>query len=267
MSQNRNSEVEVYILTSDPNALRTVKAGNLFSSRLFNRNVVTISPPADAQPTPGMNLDQFLESYRVQWCLQDARNKSPSNSVIILKDTSVSNANTDRISEIVSEVLKDTDWDLCYLCKWMDRCDLYSNEVQINGLSTHLVKTQSPHGIQALMFSPSGRDIVLGLTKMNNDKVFTPVKKPLSLQLNEAISAGNISAKCVVPNLIEYDILSASNPKDYLKAAECVVDSASSKSNSFAESSSGISWWWFIIIVLLIIFIVWLFLRHKKSSA
>jgi hypothetical protein len=264
------SQVCVYILSADANSPRATQAKSLFSNGLFIVNIVTMSTPNNLVTSPKQGHDDAVEAYRVSWCLNHARNQYPTNYVIVAKDTSVSNADPDTIADIVSAATNSKDWNLCYLCKWLDRCDLYADKKPIEGMTTLIAKTQSPHGVQAIMFSPDGRDIILGQKPMKNNQAFTPITQPLGIQLNEAITSGWIDATCIVPNLIEYDVTAARSAHDYQKLNECAVQVTPVQQNrghsgvtgpvapgtTQLQQTGGISGWWFVLIVIIVLLIL-----------
>jgi hypothetical protein len=276
------SQVCVYILSADPNSIRTSQAKSLFSNGLFIVNIVTMNTPDNLVTAPTQSHDDAVEAYRVSWCLNHARNNYSSNHVIVVKDTSVSNVDPNAIADIVSAVMSSKDWHLCYLCRWLDRCDLYTDKRPINGMTTLIAKTQSPHGVQAIMFSPEGRDVVLGHKQMKNQQSFVPISRPLGVQLNEAVASGWLDATCIVPNLIEYDITAARSAHDYKKLNECEVQvlpvqagptgsglpgpapvgatgatgAVGAPGNVQLQQTNGLSGWWFVLIVLIVLIIL-----------
>jgi len=281
------SQVSVYILSPDANSYRTEQVKSLFNNNLFIVYIVTISPPNGIKETPTLNLMAALEAYRVSWCLKHAQNNHPENYVIVIKDTSVSNASPDRIADIISAATSSKDWQLCYLCRWLDRCDLYTEKKPITGMTTLIAKTQSPQGVQAIMFSPDGRDIILGTKSMKNGSTFTPITKPLGTQLNDAITNGWIDATCIVPNLIEFDATAAKTADDYKKLSECIVPpsepigpspgviivpgstgatGATGQNNKNLQEVRGLSGWWFILIIVIVLIIIALFMYNSKSK-
>jgi len=261
------SQIPVYILSHDSNSPRANQVQSLFFHPLFLVNIVSISPPPGLQETPTLSLGDALEAYRISWCLNHAREKYPDKYVIIVKDTSVSSASADTIAEIISAAVTAKDWQVCYLCRWRDQCNLYSDKRPIEGTSSLLVKTKSPHGTQAIMFSPSGREIILGHAPMKNSQTFTPITKPFEVQLNEAIANDWIDATCIVPNLIEYDITAAKSPDDYLKTHDCVppptpVPEPPVMNRQYQQN--GISLWWFLLLIIIVLVILWLAARKSN---
>lgn len=261
--------ISVYILSSDATSQRTSQVKSLFASGLFKVTITTISPPPGLQTNPSLSLGDALEAYRAQWCLDNARTQNPNGYVIIVKDTSVSNASPEDIANIVSSAISSTGWHVCYLCRWLDRCDLYTDKRPIAGTTTLIVKTQSPQGVQAILFSPSGRDIILGQQPLNNGQSFTPITKPLGTQLNQAITQGSLNATCVVPNLIEYDVTVSKDASDYAKLAECQYQGLplSSSSTSTNLQQQGLSFGWFLLILLIIILLIGAYFYYQRRQS
>lgn len=267
-----SSQVAVYLLASDVNSTRTTKLSSLFSNPLFSLNVIAISPPSNMTPEKNMSVKDLIESYRIQWCLKDAKNRYPKNHVIVAKDSSISDASPNRIADVVSAATNNGQWDVCYLSKWMDRCDLYSNKKPINGTMTTLTKTVSPHGLQAIILSPKGREVILGNQPMKNGEMFDLLEAPLSQNLNEKIVSGNLEATATVPNLLTYDITFANKSSDYLKTHECLVSddesTESTETNNSGEKNlqqtSGSSWFWFLLIIIILILLGGYFYMKRK---
>jgi len=201
-----------------------------------------------------------IEYHRVTTALTDVSLHHPDEYVILVKDTSISIANPETIAEVVSTTKHSGVFDICYLCKWLDRCDLYTDKKAILDRTSLIVKTQSPNGIQAIMFSPNGREIVLGNRPMNNKNQFELKKNNLGYSLNQEILKGHIDAICLVPNLINHNPTLARSNEDYVKNQEC----ASVHIND-NNSSAGFGFWWMIIILIVLIIIIWGIFKLKNN--
>ena len=248
------TKVVVYILSSSLESDNIKLLEALFTDPIFLVKIINIPPPVGLNGNGSLTIYQAIEAYRVTTVLADAAANYPDLDVIILKENSATNASADDVSVVVKTILEETGWDLCYLCRWLDRCDLYRNVRTIPGKTSVLTATKSPNGIQALMFSQSGRDIVIGAKPMKNGSQFPPIVNPLSTQLNEQIEMGNISAICVVPNLIEYNVLDATNVSDLAKLTDC-----RRPENNGDEGPGVLPFVWFIVIVVGIILLAWAF--------
>ena len=272
-----NPRVVVYLLTSNVESARTSRAQSLFDSNLYDVNLVNVTPPNDLK-----NRDKnSLENNRFQWALQDAATKYPNSYVIIAKDTSVSSGSANRIASIVSAAINANNkrkhpWDIFYLCNWEDRCDLYNEKQPITDMTTVLVDSLSPHGLQAVMFSPHGRDKVLGRKQLANGSTFpilqdnTYSAASLDEGLNNAVKNKHLTAISAVPNVVEYDVTAARGDDDYRKLNRCLTNATNSSNNSsnFQQvTGNSMNWLWLILIIILILIIVWLVLRQQKGCS
>lgn len=258
-------EVIVYLLTANAESPRTQHVKSLFDHPNFRVDVVTVDDPQDLVVAPGLSREQALEYRRISWCLDDARSSYVNNPIIIVKDTTVSHSSPETIAEIVTTALSSSGWDVCFLCKWLDRCDLYTEKLAIPGKTTIIAKTQAPQGTQALLLTPRGRDLLDALIKANGQS-----GKTLSLNIQEQILSGRISAICIVPNLLEYDITAATSNFDYLKAHECqdplsIVQVGGSTLTSTNSSSSSSSWLWIIVVVVLLLLLGYWFYSRRSA--
>ena len=147
--------------------------------------------------------------------------------------------------------------DVTYFCKWNDMCHLYEYTI-ITTSPQHFqfVKTRSPNGLQAIMFSRSGLGILYG-EKMMRNREFFMVEGDLDKSLNREIYNGNIRAAAIVPNLIEFNInTSASNNKDYEKMNACVPIIMNS-----VEHKKGVNGAWIIVFIFFILLLGWAILK------
>lgn len=192
------------------------------------------------------------EAYQVGWSLSDAKEKYKNYPVLILKDSSLCVADKFTVYDVIFSSLKSGKFHVFYLCKWNDKCHLYSRKQKVKGSNSHIVKTQSPYGIQALLFTPEGRDVIIGSKPMKNGEFFR-ARNSLSKSLNKNIAKGYIDAFCVVPNLIAYDIGLASDDKDFLKLNECApILRFNSETNGAVNVYIAV-----IIIFILLVIIIW----------
>ena len=252
-------EVVVYILTGDTNSPRTHHVKGLFDNPLFIVNVVTVDDPVKLVVSDKITREESLEHYRISWCLEDAKKFNPDNPTIIVKDTSVSNSSPDTIAEIVSTALASNTWDICYLCKWLDRCDLYTDKITIPGRTTIIAKTQTPQGTQAILLTPKARDYLESYVK---DHL---IEQSYSSMLQQQILTAKLNATCVVPNLLEYDITAAKSDLDYLKTYQC--DSKSNRIVVDPTQSSGSSFGWLIFLILILLVILGIYWIYKNKSS
>lgn len=252
-----STKVIVVIIPDDATVPRNDLIKYLFSNPMFE--VIEVCPKVGNDvDTPGLTPNQYYEICAVRAGLLAAEKLNPQAPCIIIKNTSTSASSPTTIANIVKECIAVDHFDLCYLCKWLDMCQLYHEvDCKTSNRAISIVKTKSPHGIQAILFSVRGRDILLGQATMSNGQRFI-VNGSLDQRLNQEIFNCNISAICTVPNLIDFDIiLNASSNSDFIKVNECKEVTIPSPSTSTSEGNLlG-----FFLIVALILLVAWAFLR------
>lgn len=231
----------------DPVLVYVIQDGNLTDSKntinIFNSPQFIVSTPVIP-----LSEEQDFDQRQIKWSLEDSL-KVPTSPVLIIKNTSISAASPDLIYQVSFQVLRDPSIDLLYLCKWQDRCHLYTDQEYFQGIS--LSNTYSPQGFQAVVFSPKGRNILLGIQPMKNGKNLASLD-----DIPREISNGNINAKATSPNLINYDINTATRYKEYDKTVECAPVAVYGKDG--ANWSSAII---FFLIVVFVVIIAWLLTR------
>lgn len=232
-------EVIVYLLTSNPDSPRVQRVQALFNHQLFFPQVVVVADPLKSPIHPGLTPEQSLEYYRVRWCLQNAMTEYPENPIIILKDTTVSNSSSETLAERISIALASGGWEVCYLCKWQDRCDLYSNKRPIDDSTSLLVNTSNPHGFQSILFTPTGRDKF-------HEACLNPTL-PIDQTLTKLVQSEAIVASTIVPNLMQYDLTAITANERYNRLSECQTP------NFGSNCGSSSSWIWWILIAIIVI--------------
>jgi len=251
-----NSIVNVYILTSDENNERVRKLKKLFLNEIFDIIVITISPISGIETKPSIKNNQSLNSQRIIKCLNKSRIHNLENYTIIIKDTSISSSSSEVVTKVILkliEISQKVNWDIAYLNKWLDRCDLYNSEknIEIEDLSIYITETFSPNGTQALMFSKDGRDRILGLKPLLDNSSFIPFNNSIDLSLHIAIENKKLIAYTVVPNLFEYNIIFSENISDIVKSHDCRIP------NLVKEEKGILPFLWFIIAILGTILLIW----------
>lgn len=246
--------IPVYIIP-DSGLPREGITQKVFSDPTFN----VITP---VLPTP-INSLSGSETYYVMWCLTDAFKNYPNSPVVITKNTTVSSANSASVANVVVNAMNSGQFDLLYLSRWLDRCESLTNKTPVNDTGAFVATSVSPNGIQCILYSTYGRDILLGTRAMKNGNKFVINNAtPLSGQLNAQIFNGNITAFAVTPNLVEYDIQAATVATDMIKTQECgqVIVQRSSGSTGLLTAII------FIIVLLLVILIAWLAVRVSRRG-
>lgn len=249
---NNTDAVIVYLLTDCPKRHKVRKLIEYFnSSPFFILKVTNLPPKAKVNVTSGMTQEQAIEICRFDQVLTEAADEHPDKYVIVIKDTSIATSTPQSLERTIKKVREFGEWDVCYLTRWLDLCNLYKDPIKINESMKVIVKTLSPNGTQALLFSPEGRDVVIGRKKMKNGEHFTPIQIPLGSKLNQEIFNKNLFAFCTVPNEFEFDIFQATKTSDLAKLSDC------RRPESKDEGPGAIPLLWFIIIVVIVILIAW----------
>lgn len=106
-----------------------------------------------------------------------------------LQSSSITKASNNQILQFLKDSLTQ-EWDLLYLCKWLDRCDLYP-QYQKSNSNYFTVRSYFPNGLQALIVSPQGRVKILS-DRINGE-----------IGLTHSIRDGKLIALSSIPNIFE----------------------------------------------------------------
>ena len=246
--------VIVYLLTERPKDKRNKQLINFFQANDFYQlRVVNIPPPATLDIPPTMTEGQALEIYRFNKVLTESAREYPDKYTLVIKDSAVTVTTPNVLEEIIKTALALAGWDLFYLTRWLDACEKYCNRVDVEGsfAMTTIVRTMSPNGTQAIIFSPQGRNTIIGRQKMTNGRWFTPINIPLGTKFNEEITLGNLQAICTVPNVFEYDLFQSRGISDLAKLADC------RRPLIAPQGQTVIPFIWFVIIVAIVLLALW----------
>ena len=159
------------------------------------------------------------------------------------------------------------DWDLFYLGDYLDCCEKFQKWCNSkNSKMIKILRTFSPNGTQALLWSPKGRDRFLGKIPMRNKKFihhsYLNYDDNLSLSLNREIREKNLIALTSKPIFFTFDVLFSKSPEDLLKLCECAPCEDIKNEDSLEEFDNFryvplVSFVIFSIIVVLIISLAW----------
>lgn len=183
-------KVQVFILRHDaPHKSRISHLNTVFNNRMFD---------VELKVDSGIALDD-----RIINCLKESWRINPQAYCLILTDRVISSHSSRSVMDIIKKCIAVKNFDLAYLFKYNDKCQMH-NEIESYG-STAIVECHAPRGLEAILYSPSGRDIILGKRPMKNKSKFH-YKKSLENMLNKSIYNGDLKCISVSPNLFEYDI-------------------------------------------------------------
>jgi len=264
--------VNVYIISlskpDEPNGIspQAKRLFELFASPIFQTTILKLDQIPNNIKTDyqGFVEESKNELYRFILSLKDgAKSKNP---ILYITDTSITDADASTIEAIVTSLLTN-EWDVCYLSKWLDSCDLYTEKKQINKNGTVLVNAVNPHGLQAIMIRPD-RFIVDATTGEVSLKDGSKIsfENNLSQSLQKLISSKKILATTVSPNLFSVDPLTIQRKEDWVKLNECRDPMRPSTDGQIqpSETSKMNNIWLWVFLGLLILLILFLLFKNYK---
>lgn len=234
----------------------------LFASPLFQTTILKLEEPEKClKEYTGFNKEASSEIYRFNYAMK--LGLESKNPVLFITDTSVTDADAVTIDAIVTSLLANP-WDICYLSKWLDSCDLYGEKKMINKNGTVLVNAVNPHGIQAIMVRPDRFSIDASCGELAlKDGTKIDYQNNLSTSLQKLIADKKIVATTVSPNLFSVDPATIEKKEDYVKLNEC-RDPMRDETINIDVNKTGVSTWVWIVLGLLVLII--LFLAYKLKS-
>lgn len=261
--------VNVYIISllkpDEPNGIsaQSKRLYELFASPIFQTTIVKLdqAPNNIKLDYPGFGADAKNELYRFILSLRDGA--KTNNPVLYITDTSITDADAATIEAIVTSLLTN-EWDICYLSKWLDSCDLYTEKKQINQNGTVLVNAVNPHGIQAIMMRPDrfAVDVATGEVSLK-DGTKVQFENSLSQTLQKLITNKKILATTVSPNLFSVDPSTIQKKEDWVKLNECRDPRVPNDMQPQPMQPTTQNYIWLLVFVVLLIILI-LFLMFKK---
>lgn len=182
-----DSNVIVFVLTTDNKSERVKNVMNIFSDKSF-----TVIPTTLSDAKGAASASEYTRFIR---CLEVAERDYPSQNCIIVKDNSLTFSSPQYIAKVINSVSATGGWDLFYPCKWLDNCNLYSSKPLTRDVI--IAKAQAPQGLQAVMVSPTGRAKIL---KLAHDP-----SKSFSQTITDAVAASKLEAYTLPRSIIHVD--------------------------------------------------------------
>jgi hypothetical protein len=173
--------------------------------------------------------------------------------VVYVKSTTVSTLDANSLIKLIYDLcdgyMKSANddkshFDVMYLAKWADRCDLFNPVSNVFNSTVNLVETSAPQGLQAVLISPSGSTKI----KSKLDKV---LNYPVSLALTQLIGKNYLKALTTTPNVMSFGSQYATTAGDYVKTHEC--DDPPSENGKPTPKNSNLSLFIFVIIFLVVV--------------
>jgi len=239
------AKVDVYILAEEGQGRNIDRLKELFSSDIFD--IKTIAPDVDTD--------------LLCWCLDETHIYHPDREVIYISGNSVINTSKQKIEDLVTFINNKSDnFDLFYMCRWNDDCQKMIDVKYYPFLDVNIGRTYAPQGLQAVYISKRGRNLILGKSNNNNGKALV-----LNNKINEDtvlvnhIKNGDIVAHCVVNNIFNYDISTATKNSDFNKLSLCKnMDNPDSDKE---PQTNNLNYLWFILVIIIAIMFTFAIIR------
>jgi hypothetical protein len=183
----------------------------------------------------------------------------------VIRDTAITSSNSADVAEYFSKLLNINDtgnytYDVCFLGKFLDNCNQYSDEKNI-GLSSnsngstdtvvetgaYLARTTGARGIEAILFSPSGiKKFLSDITKYPsfNETMYYAVH-------GVGNNDGVLRAVSFTPSLYNFNPQYITSMNDYVKTSECA--NVKTVSNPTPTTGNILQFFIFMIVVVLIL--------------
>lgn len=266
-----NKIIKVYIF-SDENKIENITTTKLFSDKssdgLVSASINILNPVVN-----DYDSDYFLTYTALI-------SSNPEDYVVICKDTAISSSSSQTIFDFMQTIINknisdsNNSFDICYMGKWMDRCNQYTNITDVNSSGLKTANTISPNGILCLMFSPEGRAKFLEIYNINTNPI--PVQTAINNQslghhLNGKIglktsfsNSKKFYAITTIPSIINFDITKRKSDDEFIKTVECRNIQKETKNTDV--NNSNMMFFWFIIIILIVIFFVWIIFKYSSYN-
>jgi hypothetical protein len=179
-------------------------------------------------------------------CFQHILSQQLKRDSLILTDKIKIGTSKELIETVIKYLNARDDFDICYLTRWGDHCELISSVQAIPNTPYEIAFTQAPNGYDAVYIKAHSKGKLIPL-------LFK--EKELSLSLSHSIIHGNLRALAILPCLFPYDSTKLKTD-EYYKTQEC------QKINLYQPSQlKTISLWWYLLVVLGIIALAYILLQ------
>lgn len=199
------------------------------------------------------NGDVFIDDvYEINTKSQDtllkmAMEKSdPDKFTIVLYCNLVSILTPQEVTNYIKEITDTIDFDVFYLNRYADECRAHDDFKKINNITT--MKVKSPHGIDALILSPSGKFLLQGKLKNQDDRSVDIVLNSLSPSMNNYSSW---------PLIYNFNMEKRTNAYELIKCVPCRESAHSLRPPSLTQkNTSSLNLFWFIMVLIFIFCII-----------
>lgn len=245
-----DKKILLYVIKSDKDS-NIDNLRKTFDTKLFDIRTVTVE-----------NNDKIFDTYT-----QILKDNRENKLILFIRDSTISNISMESMNDHIRSALKRDDWDICYLCRWMDNCSLHTDLTDVENHNSRIVRTHKPNGLHAFLINKNGADILLGEVNMKDGKKFA--HKNIALGLNNEIYNGNIKAIAFTPNIVHFDHRKAEKDSDYMRCVECrnpqiYKDRDDPKTGNDGNNAMNTFWIFLTVLVIciLVIMLIWILTRY-----
>lgn len=178
---------------------------------------------------------------------------TPANNLLFLRGNLLTAQSAQSLNTIL-QAINNSHADIIYLTRWLDRCDLAVPVADLLGTGARLLSVKEPHGIVAVVVTPSGKAKLLGTTALPNGSTFKlDDQYSLSQQITNLVATDQLEAQAVAPNLFIVNYIGTEgNELNYARTSECQVVDDPQNGNANVTSHT---WIWCLIIILILVLV------------
>lgn len=217
----------------------------------FQFHRVTLGEEEEALNIKCPNLDLKLEhQHEITGFLRALAYGDLQEGLLVVRESAQTLLPTATLAEFLTTLRTNYSFDLAYLGRYLDRCDLYTEVGAWNQL--RIMKTTNSNGSFALYFTPQG------LRRLRSPGHFEPYQTSLGRNLSGQVFTGRLTALTTEPPIFTHQVVSE---RDWVKTHACKVPTELNEPQ-LREAVQPLSFWWFLLIVLGIIALaLWLWPR------
>lgn len=269
-STNFQQEEILIIILCRPDTQRSNRDHLRYYEKIFsdsNYEVIIFDPNENDESNDSLGMKKIsttadTDTGRYLDALQCASTSYPQHNVLVIRDTVMTSMSPSQIFNIISLAVRNFDnYHILYLNRNSDYCHRYRTLETIDGV--RLAITTSPAGSLAILYSPTGRDMILGKTVMASGETF-PQYGDIGHNLTKNIESNNIKALVTDPNVFYFNLSMAAQDSDYIQNNPCRMIEDNSQNTK--TGIYGLLIFIFIVLLLLVIGIGYIFFSKKEKE-
>lgn len=174
----------------------------------------------------------------------------PTKFSIVLHYSMVSILSPDQVTEYIKNIVDKISFDVFYLSRYADECREHDDFNILDEIST--MRVYHPHGVEALILSPIGKQKLRGNFKMIDGRGTDYILNSLGPKME------NYSCWPLVYN---FDMSKRTNAYDLIKTVVCRESAHSLRPPSLTQkNTSSMNLFWFIMVLIFIFCVAGAFL-------